>query len=318
MLENPILITRFAPSPTGYLHLGHVASALYVFAVAKTFGARVILRIEDHDLQRSKDHYREAIIEDLTWLGLPFWQPPNSSPATSDAFSAGSKLYHFQQSSRKSDHLVILQKLTTQNKAYYCRCSRLDIRRALKSHSKNATLPYPGTCRDLDLPYEAGVTGIRLRSLDRSVSYQDAFGPRQTITLTQAMGDILLQDRLGHLTYHFAVCCDDIMQGIGLIVRGQDIESSTASQINLAREISPQFDPLYYHHVLLRGKGQVKLSKRLASEPIRELRKSGYQSTQVFAQVLAQLDCQGRSTQSIELHDAILRLQRHYGWQTPG
>ena len=299
------------------MHLGHVASALYVFSLAKSFSAKAILRIEDHDRERSKDYFRDAISQDLSWLELPFWQPP-PLPGTV-ANSREEALYHLHQSRREQDHLVILHKLLKQDKAYYCRCSRKDIRLAAKmqrktaDHHNNSQVPYPGTCRDLGLTYIPGITGIRLRSSSGIVSYKKAFGGKKTVVLNEGLGDVLLQDRLGQLSYHFAVCCDDILQNIGLIVRGQDIEPSTPCQVNLARMIDRSFDPIYYHHPLLLGRDQIKLSKRLASQPIRDMRKSGWSPSRVFAEVLKKLGVGDESVASVEFPASLINLQRHHG-----
>jgi glutamyl-tRNA synthetase/glutamyl-Q tRNA(Asp) synthetase len=247
--------TRFAPSPTGFLHLGHVASALYVWGVARSSGGRVLLRIEDHDRSRCRPEYERAIHEDLAWLGL-------SADATVP-----------RQSEREAAYRAALAALAATGGVYACDCSRKTIEAA--SGGTGEELRYPGTCRTRQLPLDAPGVGLRTVVADEEIAFVDAVLGRLAQRPQAQCGDLLLRDRHGLWTYQLCVVVDDLEQGVDLVVRGQDLTGSTGRQIQLARRLGRPADASFLHHPLITDPTGRKLGKRFFSEAIAKRRAAG-------------------------------------------
>src|SRR2546423_13998506 len=249
-------MTPFAPAPTGFLHLGHVLNALHVWKTARASGpdGRVLLRIEDHDRQRSRREYEDAILEDLAWLG----------------FAADAPLV--RQSERNLIYMEALDSLRERGLVYACSCSRADLEEGR----------YPGTCAHRSLTEAPGLA-LRIR-LEPSVEHFDdlRLGP-QTQHPSMQCGDLLARDREGNWTYQFAVVVDDWQQGVNLVVRGEDLLDSTGRQIQLARLLGRVEAPRFLHHRLLMKSPSQKLSKSDGDTGVRELRAKGWSREQVFA-----------------------------------
>lgn len=251
------MITRFAPAPTGYLHIGHVLNAIYVWGVARQMHGRVMLRIEDHDRQRSRPQYETALRDDLAWLG----------------FEADDES---RQSERGAVYEEALARLRAKGLVYACDCTRKDI----------AGEHYPGSCRDRGLPAGPG-TGIRLRIEPGEERFDDLrLGP-QAQTPSEQSGDILLRDRLGFWTYQFAATVDDFVQGITHVIRGEDLLASTGRQIRLARLIGRQTPAQFLHHPLIMKSREQKISKADGDTGIRELRAAGWSPARVVGEAAA-------------------------------
>ena len=252
------LVTRFAPAPTGYLHLGHVVNAVHVWGVTRARRGAVLLRIEDHDRQRARREYEDAILEDLAWLG----------------FAADAPLV--RQSDRSAIYEAALQSLRERGLVYACSCSRADLDGGR----------YPGTCADRHLAEAPGM-GIRLR-LEPSVERFDdlRLGPQTQAPAAQC-GDLLARDRHGNWTYQFAVAVDDLQQGVNLVVRGEDLLESTGRQIQLARLLGRSAPPRFLHHRLLMKSPAQKLSKSDRDTGVRDLRATGWSREQVIAAAMA-------------------------------
>src|SRR6266850_2293868 len=187
-----MLRTRFAPSPTGHLHLGHVVNAIYVWGMARAAGGRVLLRIEDHDRIRCRPEYEASMLEDLAWLGF-------------DADEGRDPL--LRQSERHDAYAETLERLRAAHHVYACDCSR----------KKLAGERYDGFCRDRRLDERQG-RGLRVR-IDPGIEHFDdlllgAVGQMPA----QQCGDLLLRDRDGHWTYQFAVTVDDLAHGITHVI----------------------------------------------------------------------------------------------------
>ena len=242
-------LTRFAPSPTGYLHLGHVVNAIYVWGVAGAAGGHVVLRIEDHDRLRCRPMYEDALLDDLDWLGF--------SPDEGRVPPA-----------RQSDHTAAfaaaLDALDAQGRVYACDCSRQRI----------GAGAYDGRCRDRGLPRGPG-RGLRVRIDDGWVHADDACLGAIDERPALDSGDLLIRDRDGHWTYQFAVTVDDLRQGITLVIRGEDLVGSTARQVALARLLGRTAPPAFLHHPLVMTREGRKLSKSSGDTGIRELRARG-------------------------------------------
>ena len=247
------MITRFAPSPTGYLHLGHVVNAIYVWGLARAADGRVLLRIEDHDRIRSRDIFERAILDDLAWLG--FVPDEGLHPVR-------------RQSANSTAYAAALLRLQSTHRVYVCTCSRKEI----------GTERYPGTCRQRRLiPGNTAPdgAGIRVELDDRAEPFEDLAVGRVEQTPAEQCGDLLLKDRDGNWTYQFAVTVDDMNDAVDLVVRGLDLLASTGRQIKLARMLGRTSPPAFYHHPLIIKPDGEKLSKASGDTGVRELRKAG-------------------------------------------
>lgn len=260
--------TRFAPAPTGNLHLGHVASALAVWGLARAFGGRVLLRIEDHDRTRSRSEYERGILEDLEWLG----------------FRADGPIV--RQSEREAKYGHALQVLNQRGLVYPCDCSRRSIEAATGPVVGEAR--YQGTCR------ERAVDGSlskarRVRIEPMRLAFRDLLlGDVEQIPAEQC-GDVLVCDRLGQWTYQFAVVVDDLDQGVDLVIRGADLLDSTGRQLQLARLLGREALPSFLHHPLITRSDGQKLSKSSRDTGVRDLRVLGWSAERVLGQAAAAL-----------------------------
>ena len=280
------IISRFAPAPTGFLHLGHIVNAAYVWREARARRGRVLLRIEDHDRQRSRPEFEAAILEDLAWLGF-----------TADEPIA-------RQSERGAIYEEALDRLRARGLVYACSCSRADI--VLHSDASNVGRPfqgrqrgeaeslalhpneiwYPGTCRDRRLREDPGV-GVRVRlepTVERFVDLRH--GPQEQRPWEQC-GDLLVRGREGNWTYQFAATVDDYIQGVTLVIRGDDLLASTGRQIQLARLLGRTEPPEFLHHALIMKSPDQKLSKSDRDTGIRDLRAAGWTPAQVIERALS-------------------------------
>jgi glutamyl-Q tRNA(Asp) synthetase len=258
-------VTRFAPAPTGWLHLGHVVNALHVWGIARERGGRVILRIEDHDRTRCRDDYVDGILEDLDWLGFV---PDSIAPR--------------QSSRERSDRYeAALEELRADGLVYACDCSRRDIAMDVPDRF-GEEMRYPGRCRERDLSFDS-TTARRVRMDDGIESFVDERLGAQQQSPADQCGDFLIRDRAGNWTYQFAVVVDDLDQGVNLIIRGEDLLSSTGRQIRLARLLGHTTPPQFHHHALVKNPDGSKLSKSAGDTSIREMRAAGRTADEVLS-----------------------------------
>ena len=257
------MLTRFAPAPTGYLHLGHVVNALHVWGAARKFGGQVLLRIEDHDRQRSRAAFETAIIEDLTWLG----------------FAYDGEIV--RQSERAAIYPKALQQLIDRGLVYGCVCTRSDIAAGIGNREAGIGEPrYANTCRHKGIPLgdDVGWRVIMEPGVERFVD--EILGPQEQDPGGQ-FGDLLVRDRKGNWTYQFAVTVDDHLQRITDVIRGEDLLPSTGRQIRLARMLGRTAPPRFWHHALVMKSPTQKLSKSNDDTGVRDLRASGWTREQV-------------------------------------
>ena len=254
--------TRFAPAPTGQLHLGHTVNAVFVWSIARAFGGSVLLRIEDHDGHRARDAFDAGIIDDLAWLGL---KPDNV------ALGYPTPL---RQRSTDAPYTRALAALADQGLAYACRCSRRDI--AQQGEGGDAPeLRYPGTCRHSQVP--PSETPARRIQLDEStVRFDDLRHGTQVQVPSRQCGDVLVRDRHAQWTYQLAVVVDDLRQCVDVIIRGDDLLPSTGRQLMLARLLGRVGQPLFLHHPLVVRADGAKLSKSMGDAGLAALRRDGW------------------------------------------
>jgi glutamyl-tRNA synthetase/glutamyl-Q tRNA(Asp) synthetase len=263
------ITTRFAPSLTGYLHLGHVLHMIYVWGIARARRGKVISRIEDHDLSRRRPEYERAILEDLEWLGFV---PDRGISASNDSSPSP-----YRQSDSAAIYEEVLSELSEKGLVYGCECSRKEILE--KQSDGQGELCYPGTCADKNLPLEGHT--VRFRIPSGAVAFRDlALGDCHQAPVGQC-GDFSLRDRNGQWTYQFCCVCDDLRHGVGLVVRGEDILSSTGRQIELFKALDGT-PPHYLHHGLVCDAHGEKLSKRQRSESITQMREAGMPAAEII------------------------------------
>lgn len=259
------IITRFAPTPTGFLHLGHVVNAIVVWGVARARGGRVLLRIEDHDRQRSRAVFEQAILEDLAWLGFDADGPP------------------VRQSERDDIYGRVLRDLRARGLVYACACSRSRIAEAQPTSVQQRETPYPGSCRDRGLTDGRGVS-LRVRfesSLERFVDIRH--GPQEQRPADQC-GDPVIRDRVGNWSYQFCAAVDDYLHGVTMVIRGDDLLPSTGRQLQLARLIGRPEPPRFLHHPLIMKSASQKLSKSDRDTGIRDLKAAGWRAETVIGE----------------------------------
>ena len=270
-------ITRFAPSPTGYLHIGHIASAIYVWGIGAKLKASVLLRMEDHDRGRSRSEYELSIFEDLAWLGF---QPTNSD------FKYGGSSEYRQSDSLKTYEAALMHLITTQ-KVYACTCSRKEILSTMlasDTSGHDAELRYAGNCRNKNIPLDTPQASLRLALPDLDIPFSDLNLGLQIQNPYRQCGDLLLRDRHGHWTYQFAVTVDDLRQGITHVIRGADLLASTSRQILLGSWLGRVQPAQFFHHPLIVDADGRKLGKRFFSEAIRKRREAGEQPEQLLGE----------------------------------
>ena len=272
-------ITRFAPSPTGLLHLGHAFSAVIGWAAAKASGGAWRLRIEDIDSGRVRTEYVPEILADLAWLGLA----PDGEPMV--------------QSARRPAHLLALAGLRTRGLLYACTCTRADIARAASAPHAGETIPYPGTCRDRKhlpegdyAPPQGGNFAWRLNLAATALPMQQhwrdvAAGPQQG--RADSGGDPVLMRKDGAIAYHLACVLDDDAQGVTLVTRGADLIESTPLQRLLQQLLGPP-EPAYLHHGLLLDDSGRRLAKRDQAATLAALRAAGANGDDVRRQFVRQ------------------------------
>ncbi|HXC27603.1 MAG TPA: tRNA glutamyl-Q(34) synthetase GluQRS [Stellaceae bacterium] len=276
MTQHPEIVTRFAPSPTGYLHLGHVRSAWEGWHAARAAGGRFLLRIEDIDRGRCRPEFDAAIREDLAWLRLD-WDGEVR-----------------RQSEHFADYRAALARLDTQGLLYPCFCTRKDIQAEIAqaggAPQGDDGPVYPGTCRDLSPSERAQriASGIdHALRLDVAAAlaqtgpldwYEDG---RRTAADPTVLGDVVLARKDVPTSYHLAVTVDDALQGVTLVTRGADLFAATHIH-RLLQALLNLPTPAYRHHSLLTDANGRRLAKRDRALTIRAMRDAGLSAAEVL------------------------------------
>lgn len=237
---------RFAPSPTGRMHLGNVFSALLSWLSVRAQGGTWLLRIEDIDPQRSRHEYADMLMDDLQWLGLEWDGKP------------------YWQSQRGDIYARYLQQLTDAGLIYPCYCTRADILATQAPHESDGRVVYKGTCRNLPPGARKGPAAMRMKVPDEGrgiVTFTDGHYGTHTVDLTTQCGDFIVRRKDGAWAYQLAVVVDDSLMGINEVVRGRDLLLSSPQQIYLAQQLG--FTPPRFTHLpLLCNTAGQRLSKR--------------------------------------------------------
>lgn len=282
VLTSTTSIGRYAPSPTGDLHLGNLRTALLAWLVSRLRNGQFLLRIEDLDLPRVIAGSDQQIFTDLTWLGID-WD--------------GQPVY---QSQRQDLYHAAFAKLQASGKLYECFCSRKELRMVASAPHAPSSI-YAGTCSNLS-ESEANARRAhktpawRLRVDDSTISFIDAVAGYKAATLSRDVGDFVVKRADGLYAYHLAVVVDDLAQGVTNVVRGYDLLSSSAQQIYLAHLLAPQRPPFEYWHVPLALDEQgARMAKRDGSAAAKSWRAANQSAAQLVGKFAYELGLQTTS-----------------------
>lgn len=263
-------VTRFAPSPTGELHLGHVAHAIWVWRIAREHDATVLIRMEDHDRTRCRPEYERSILADLDWLGF---EPDAVSRVSLDSAPSA-----FRQSDNAERYAAAFERLRRATDVYGCTCTRA----MMETSGPDGERRYPGTCRGMPIDRE-GRNVVRAKIPGGETEIQDLLlGPLMQQP-QHDQGDVAIRDVFGQWTYQFCVVVDDLHDGVNLIVRGEDLAPSTGRQWLLAKLLGRTEPFVTAHHPLIYASDGRKLSKRDRSETVRAMRERGMSREDVIA-----------------------------------
>jgi len=273
-----MFITRFAPSPTGPLHLGHAYSAILAYDRAQAEAGTFLLRIDDLDQTRCRSEWEVQIFDDLAWLGLGWPRPV------------------LRQSTRLPRYRAALKSLWHQGLIYPCSCSRADIRAAASAPQEGAPLLgpdgviYPGTCRPATppqgpMPEECALRldmARACRMLSSPLIYKEKDRIITPHNLPHTVGDVVLARREMGASYHLSVVVDDADQGITHVIRGEDLQEATQIHVLLQRLLGLP-TPAYHHHALIRDAAGRRLAKRDDARAIATYRAEGASPSDIRA-----------------------------------
>lgn len=259
-------VGRFAPSPSGRIHLGNILCCLLAWLSARQKGGKIVLRIEDLDTARCPMRYAEQMIQDLRWLGLDWDEGPETGGPDAPYF----------QSQRTALYQAAIEKLELQGLVYPCFCTRAELHAASAPHREDGQAVYAGTCRDLTPAQRAErakfrAPALRLRVPDQEFSFADGHMGRYGENLERDCGDFLLRRSDGMFAYQLAVVVDDAAMGVTEVVRGADLLSSTPRQLYLYQLLGLT-PPEFIHFPLLLSPNGRRLSKRDADAGLDSLR----------------------------------------------
>jgi len=270
-----MIVTRFAPSPSGRLHLGHAYSAAIGHARARETGGKFRLRIEDLDQTRCKAEFVDGIYEDLSWLGIEWDEPV------------------LVQSQRTDEYGAALQELRELGLAYACFCTRAEIAQSLTAPHGDAATSYPGTCRALPDDPERRATTPHCWRLDSAKALELAGLPswieadgRSFAAQSSDIGDAILARKDAPASYHLSCVVDDAASGVTMVVRGADLRASTPIQ-RLLQSLLVLPEPTYLHHGLVTHQDGRRLAKRDHAPTLAAMREEGVDGPALVAQLLA-------------------------------
>lgn len=252
-----MIVTRFAPSPNGMLHLGHAYSAIVAHDLAKAAGGRFLLRIEDIDGARSRPELADAFRQDLAWLGLDWEEVP-------------------AQSTRLASYQAAIDRLIEMGLLYRCTCTRAEIAAAAKAEGPEGSI-YPGMCRhnsvDPTVPASLRLDTAKAMAVAGPLVWYDGLTGEQRAT-PEMFGDVVLVRKDNPASYHLAATLDDAADGVTLVTRGQDLFAAS----HIHRLLQALLDlpvPRWHHHPLILDETGRKLAKRRGSEGLSDLRARG-------------------------------------------
>lgn len=297
-MENKQIRGRFAPSPSGRMHLGNVWAMVAAWLSVRKQDGIMVLRMEDLDPARSKKEYADQIIKDLAWLGLTYEEGPD----------CGGRFAPYVQDRRRHLYEDALQQLKEQELLYPCYCSRKDLQEASAPHRGERAHVYPGFCRKLtpEEQMDRALTkkpAIRFLMPEREDCFTDLNYGKQCQDLHQEVGDFILRRADGIHAYQLAVVVDDALMEITEVVRGADLLSSTHRQ-RILYETLGYASPEFGHIPLLVGRDGERLSKRFRSLDLGQLKSKGWTPEELFGLLLYEAGMLEKE-ESVSLKEAI-------------
>ncbi|MBB6463186.1 glutamate--tRNA ligase family protein [Flammeovirga kamogawensis] len=261
--------TRFAPTPSGYLHIGNAYSFILTWIIARQNEGEIILRIDDIDSTRCRDEYLEDIFTTIDWLGLDF----DNGPSGVDDFHK-----NWTQKLRYHRYQKAFDTLKDHGDLFACNCSRKEI------YEQNENGIYTGKCTDLSLPFNTPDAAVRVKTTNTPILLEDHFIGDLAIDLDEVMKDFIIRRKDGLFSYQLASLIDDEDDNVDFIVRGEDLIESTAAQIFLSNKLElPNFENVeFFHHPLLVDENGNKISKSDGADSIRELRAQGMSPQEIY------------------------------------
>ena len=249
--------TRFAPSPTGFLHIGGARTALFNWLYTRRYGGTFILRIEDTDQVRSTEESTRAILDAMAWLGLNWDEGP------------------YFQAERVNIHREMVQKLIDTGNAYYCTCTPEELEAKRKKALAEGRKPkYDGTCRDRGLP-RSSASVVRFRGPEAGITVMHDLIKGNISFNNEELDDLIIERADGYPTYNFAVVVDDAQMGITHVIRGDDHVNNTPKQIQIYEALGYEV-PLFGHVPMILGSDRARLSKRHGATSVMAYQEMGY------------------------------------------
>ena len=274
---------RYAPSPTGALHLGNLRTALLAWLFARAAGGRFTLRIEDLDLPRVRPGATRQMLDDLHWLGLDWDEGPDIGGMAGPYF----------QSMRHALYEQAIARLRAQGRIYPCYCTRAELAQIASAPQSSDVPRYPGTCRQLTARQRAvreasgRQPALRFIAPDEPITFTDALHGTRTESVAATTGDFIVRRSDGIVSYQLAVVVDDALMGVTQVVRGGDLLSSTARQLALYDALGYPRPALYAHVPLVTDVEGERLAKRNDASGVAAIRAAGYSPAQVVGALAA-------------------------------
>jgi glutamyl-tRNA synthetase len=274
---------RYAPSPTGVLHLGNLRTALLAWLFARAAGGRFVLRLDDLDLPRVRPGATQALLADLRWLGLDWDEGPDS----------GGSLGPYAQSMRQALYEQAIAQLRRQGRIYPCYCTRAELAQIASAPQGDDAPRYPGVCRHLTVRERAAreASGrhpaLRFIAAESPIQFTDLLGGAITQSVAATTGDFIVRRSDGIVSYQLATVVDDALMKINQVVRGHDLLTSTARQLALYDAFGYPRPTLYAHVPLVVEREGARLSKRNGAAGIETLRAAGYTAAQLVGALAA-------------------------------
>lgn len=294
-------ISRIAPTPSGYLHLGNALSFILTWLLIRKNGGVLHLRIDDLDGARKRDAYIEEVFRTLDWLQLDY----DHGPSGPEEFAR-----KYSQQYRMARYASLLSQLQESGQLFACTCSR----KSIQSISSSGL--YPGTCREKKLPFDTPLAAWRIRTQENPIRWNDQVLGEQEWNLTEKMRDFVVRRKDLTPAYQIASLADDIDMGVNLVVRGQDLLSSTAAQLFLAQALgSTEFEHIHwYHHPLLSRKDGSKLSKSNKAPALKAFREGNGKPQFIIQQAAKWLAMPDQSVETLpDLLDQFSELPAEFG-----
>jgi glutamyl-tRNA synthetase len=288
LLFSENIKTRFAPTPSGFLHLGNAFSFILTWLIARKNQGQIVLRIDDLDTERSQPEYIQDVFDSLAWLKLDY----DEGPKNAEDFSQ-----NYSQKLRLSSYLSVLKNLENSQFIYACDCSRKQIQ------AQSPTGIYPKTCRELNLGLNNPAYAWRVKVPDNQViTLNDWQKGKVKIGLGAEMGDFIIKRKEQIPAYQLVSLVDDLEFGINFIIRGEDLWSSSAAQVYLANiaQLADFQQTIFYHHPLIKDFSGKKLSKSAGTTSLQYLRKQGLKPNLIYQLVAENLGISPHFIQSLE------------------